>query len=330
MEIIENKIKNSLDGLVVAKLYFLLQDKDRENLIIRQVNLDNKTTQPHLTELVKEALNSTFIENKELSVRNLDEADDRKNIIYKDDKNLLLESLNFFLPICDDITNIESINNFDKYNIKKDGDKKIFGYVIVIGNSNEQLMYFTKHYEVSTFSTEQFILVPKFNVDKKEEELFTKVDSDLVRVSKKIDVLFIENQIYIHNLEMLESFFKFNEVVKKEASVTIETIESMGLLADCNKLNEMKDKNTIARKLARVSKNSQVLNLLNENKISHKDVLIFVENNAEYFNIKIENDKLIVETDKEVNSFLKLLDDPLLMSELTQLTYESTNKDLIK
>lgn len=321
-------INESLTGVTIAKLYFLLQYNDKEEFIIKQVNLDNEITQPKLSELAKDSLISTFLKNPELSIRNLSESDDRNNFIYKDDWNLLENTLNFFHPISEDIINTKS-NKFDNYNIKKDIDKKIFGYVIAIGNSSQQLMYFTKHYAISTFSTEQFILIPKLGINLQENELFTKVDSELVRISKKIDVLYINKELYICNLEMLESFFKFNKFIQSEAKKSIDTIKSINLLENYSKLEKAKDKIPIARKLATASKNSQVLNLLKDKKIEKNDVLNFVKNNSSYFDMKIKDKKLVVETAKEVNSFMKLLMDPLVVSELTKLTYESTNKDLI-
>lgn len=328
MKVINNKIKDSLKGEVVAKLYYLLQIDGKDELIIKQVNLDNKVTQPHLTKLAKEALNSTFINNSDLLIRDLSQADDRKNILYKDDMDLVDNSLEFFNKIKKDITS-EKSNMFDNYNIVKDSDKRIFGYVVAIGNSSQQLMYFTKHYAVSTFSTEQFILIPKFNIDRKEEELFTTVESDLVRISKKVDIIFIEDNAYVYNLEMLESFFKYTDFINNEATNAINTVKELDLLESLDKLENAKDLNSVARKLARASKNSQVLILLKENNIRKTDVLDFVKNNFKYFDIKVTEQKMIVDTQKDVKNFLKLLADPIVTSDLTNLTYESTNKDLI-
>ena len=110
--------------------------------------------------------------------------------------------------------------------------------------------------------------------------------------------------------------------VRREAQAAVEYIINAGLLSNSDKLVSYisKDKLTNEKKMMK-AKNSPVL------KIDKSELIARIRNHSWYKNmIKIENNEIIVNSEKEVGQFVKLLNDDILKSELTDVEYDSPAK----
>lgn len=78
---------------------------------------------------------------------------------------------------------------------------------------------------------------------------------------KNICVKLLFEHALIKDLSVLEKFFGFHEIIKREALLAIDQIENINLLEDMDVLREAIDDVTFARKLTKVRNASPVLTM---------------------------------------------------------------------
>lgn len=115
-------------------------------------------------------------------------------------------------------------------------------------------------------------------------------------------------------------------MIVNEAKKSIEEIGETGRLDNVDVLYDELENITFARKLTRVNKDSKVLG-----KVSNKKLIEFTQSHAYFVKtpIKITNDgnKLLFDMKKSKAALIKLLNDDLLTSQLTNTDYESLDKN---
>lgn len=109
------------------------------------------------------------------------------------------------------------------------------------------------------------------------------------------------------------------------AKKIIEEIEETGILDNVDVLYDELENITFVRKLTRVYKDSKVLG-----KVSNKELIESTQSHANFIKnpIKITKDgnKLLLDTKKSKVAFIRLLNDDLPTSQLTNTDYESLDK----
>lgn len=127
-------------------------------------------------------------------------------------------------------------------------------------------------------------------------------------------------------MKSLKASCAFHEVIVNEAKKSIEEIGETGRLDNVDVLYDELENITFARKLTRVNKDSKVLG-----KVSNKKLIEFTQSHAYFVKtpIKITNDgnKLLFDMKKSKAALIKLLNDDLLTSQLTNTDYESLDKN---
>ncbi len=136
--------------------------------------------------------------------------------------------------------------------------------------------------------------------------------------------MIVDNSIITHNINLLQNKFNFEAFIRNESQKTIDLIIGMNIVEDMSKIIEFegKEKLTNAKKLMKI-KDSPVLKM-------EKSVLIERLKTLSRYKgkLKIENDVIQVNTNKDVIELLKILNDDYLISELTEKSYESSSKVL--
>ncbi|GGE94749.1 anti-phage protein KwaB [Flavobacterium limi] len=294
------------DNNIGAVLYFVL-DQGGETLI-RFADIENGA-KIELKNRFLEYIEQKFINNEDLHYQNISEADDRKNVVYKYDIDERPESLNILDEI---LENEEQIH----FNFNQDQLPNIKGYLIVIGNEGNKIALYKKHHSMNILRRDRFLLVPS-------GERLVGVQNDVIALDKSFDFMMVDDNLIVLKLNILERYFGFEDVIRNQASNTIDLVEANELLEDIQQLQEIAQSMPNARKLMKI-RNSPVLN------VPAINVMNFIRNHPELtgkINFNADGTKINLETGISKKMFLKLLNDDFLFSQLTELQYDSHAKD---
>ncbi len=289
-------------------LYFLL--KVNEEYILKRANIVEDVKSELITSY-KRTLNS-IVENEELALINLSDADDRINAFYKYDLEEKPSVFEFF----DVIRNQEQLPEYFSFN--NDNLKNLEGYFIYFGDHDNNILMYRKQMAVNLFRQGKIYLI------KGHETQFTSIDKEFLRIDTKVDVINIDDAIYINNISILERHYEFNDIIVAEATNSLQSIANLEILENIEILNERVTDVTFARKLSKISTTSPVFQLP---KIT---IIAFVKAHSTLgsaFKYTICETKILLDTKVSQNFFLKLMNDDFLHSQLTKYDYVTPAKD---
>ncbi len=298
-----------------AVAYFIL--KIDNQLCIRMVDIKNEFLNDlktcYLNSLSTSIMNTEDARVEELQLLQISVADQRDNALYEYDLEDIPDELAFFNTIAQDgEQQIFSSNN--------DSLKDLFGYVIAVGTNQNKALLFKKHFTTSYFSPEKFCIF-------ESDHRFTKLEKPMIRLDTNFEMLYVDGTIVIKKLDTLEKYAGFHDVIKREATVSVQAITEADIVDNAEVLRDMVDEVSFARKLTKTAKGSPVLG-----KIPTPAIINFVKNHPKLKDkIKLTQDesKLHLDTKESKKQFLKLLNDDYLRSELTQAYYDSLAKDTL-
>ncbi|MBR6558972.1 MAG: DUF4868 domain-containing protein [Clostridia bacterium] len=164
---------------------------------------------------------------------------------------------------------------------------------------------------------------------KKSAERFEKISSDdILRLNGDFQLIRVGDEIFVTDVKALERNLGFNELIFREASTTIESIDSLEPLEDIQVLKDSAEEVSFARKLSKVKKTSPIF----ANNIPKEVIVEFTKTNPGLKGaFKYSDDGLAIrlDTKKSKEAFIKLLNGSFLRSELTNEYYEARAKDNI-
>ena len=304
-EVKESIIRIMKNGII--ELYFLVKSQS-DSFSVEKSCIDtsalNKIRQAYLKKM------EDIFAEEDLSIMDLTTSDDRKNVIYKYD---LDEPLGIF----------STILNSGQYTDESFSLKEISslsGFVVKFKCDKEEISLFTKHYPTSFISSSRLFFW--------EDELrLTCLNKSILEFTGKVDFININSDSwYIFKIDTLVNVFGFHEKIKNVALKRAEVIYRHGLVSSIDKLSSLIDtKFTIAKKVAKICENSKVFSL-------DKDKIMAYLDKSPVFKDKFKKDadgKLIIDSERKIKLFLKLLNDDILKSELTELEYDVKAKDLV-
>ncbi|EMI25971.1 anti-phage protein KwaB [Rhodopirellula europaea] len=264
-----------------------------------------------LLQMFAKRIRSQIVDRTEVSVMNLSDSDERQNVIYEYDLEIPQELQALQSVTLTDDTALLSLNDESLSQIK--------AIVVEIGNNEGQLVLYKTMAPINVFGRDKIFL-------KKHESRLARIDDEFLRISDGFQMLHVNGTLMVLDLKTLESKFGFHDVVKREAETGLQTIEEMGLLENPETLRELIDDVKFARKLTKVARSSPVLQQM----ISNDRIIAFCKNYPTLKSIKFNNDedKILLDTQKSKDLFIKLLMDDYLVSQLTSRHYESLAKDV--
>jgi hypothetical protein len=314
---LREKLSTLYQGNVGAVAYFIL--KTGEQLCIRTVDIKNEFLDDlrdrYLRSVTSSILNTDEPNVAGLQLINISVADQRKDALYEYDLETIPTELSFF----------ESITrNGEQQIFSSDVDSlsNLYGYVIAIGNGQSKILLFRKHYPVSNFSPEKNFFIFESN------HRFVKLEKDMIRLDHKIDIFYVKETIIVKNLRLLESFLGFHDIIRREATTSVQAIIDAGIVDNPETLSEMIEDISFARKLTKTAVNSPVLG-----KIPTASIIQFAKNHPalkKKIRFSTDESKLHLHTKESKKLFLKLLNDDYLRSELTRAYYDSLAKDAMQ
>lgn len=293
-------------------MYLVLKNGDQ--ISIKMADIDSEEALPSLKEHFIVSIRERIVDKEELQIMNISEADERKNVVYQYD----LDEIPLELAV---IATLLENGNQPVFNFDRDSINDIKAYIVILGNNQTKLLLYKQHYPISVIRRDAYML-------RKVKERFVRFNEELIRLDNNFQFFSFNGTLFIKDLDKLERFFGFHDVIKKEALNSIARIERANILEDTDVLTESLENITFARKLTKLSMHSPVLT----GDIPVQAVIQFTKTNpALTGKLKYNHgeSKIILDTKKSQNLFIKLLNDDYLKSELTQMYYDSLAKDQI-
>lgn len=231
------KLKERLQNIAELQalgiqVFFIM--KDAEDCIVKKANIANGATdgllQAHrdniiqLASMMEEGIDS-------LTVLDLSAADDRKSAIYRYDLDNRPQFFDAFKEIADhQYDDYFTEENGRLFDFTKDKLSQIDAFVILLGNADNSLMIYRKNYSVNLFKRDRIYLV------KESDTRFDTMKDDFIRLDAKIDFFYVNGEVYIYNLDVLERFGDFHQIITSEATASLGDIDTLGLVSNLDVL----------------------------------------------------------------------------------------------
>lgn len=243
------ELKNEINAVLTEKhslQVYLLLKKD-ENFDLRLADIEDNAS-PELEKMFEGYLRSHISDNADLQLCRLSTDDERKNAIYQYDYETYPEELGVFK----DFNIAEAIRSVTKFNFKQDDLNTLFGYIIYLGTMQNGLVLFKKHYPVLLIKRDSFLLGVK-----KDKERFEKISGDdIIRMNGTVQILRLNDELYVIDVRMLERNMGFTELIKRSAKLAVDATEKLDIIEDIEVLRDSVEDISFARKLSKVQKAS--------------------------------------------------------------------------
>lgn len=297
----------------VCEVYFILNKE--EGKIVKFADIDIHD-QIQLKNSFLNTLNESIIKNEELRIVDISKIEERKDVLFRYDYDELPQG---FEPI----TTLRSQHKFDVFSFTDDKFREISGIVFILSMENLSLISYKQHYPINLYKRDS-----KAMGFWKSNYRLVQIPDDILKIYPDFDFFYLNDELYIKNIKVLEKNFGYHKVITKKAEEGLELIEVAEIVIDVSFMKERIGDITFARKLAQISNHSFVLNSLKmEQIVDFIDKFTPLTNK---FKFNHDRSKFDLSTKKSQNLFLKLLNDDFLSSQLTNLFYDSSSKDLVQ
>lgn len=233
---------------------------------------------------------------------------DNKKMVY------VLEQSEEYCPFSALGDNLDVISTFEEKNIER-----VLGFIFKINLNSKKIFAYQQAYVGSRLQAKNVLRIMQ------KEDVFQIVEKEMLKIDKRVELVIVDNTILVRNVKVLQDYFGFQLFVRNQAQRVISRLEELDILGDIDVLKECQngEKLTISKKLMKI-KNSPVLEM-DKDELIRKIPLI-----PRYRGIiHIEDGKIRTSTKKDVDNLLKLLNDDIVKSELTDKEYDSTSKILL-
>ena len=299
------------------ELFFVLDKNGEKN--IKLVNIADEqdkedTSAEELLSGFEDVVGKTFeTYDDSLEILKLSSADERKNGLYYYDLETFPDELQYMKSVWED-------SNFENFNFQDDSFDEINAFIIVIGNAENKMVLYKQQYPISLLRRDRYMLTPILH-----ENRLKKVQQDILRVDFNFQFCYVDGVFYISDIDRMEKICSFHNVIVNEAKKSIKLILEADILDNVEVLEDELDNITFARKLTKVYKDSKVLSKV------PKDAIVEFTKKHSYFKKNplksTDENRFILDTKKSKETFIKLMNDDFLKSELTNYEYESLAKN---
>ena len=242
--------------------------------------------------------------------------DDISNIIDNKKNIYVLEQNNEYCPF-EFLSDINQVNaSFQENNYDN-----IMGFIFKINLNDNSLYIYQQAYSGTKLKNNNVL-----HIVNKGSDCYGVFNKNLLRIDKRAEIIIVENKLYIKKFEVLQDKFGFQVYARKEADKVITQIRSLDIVTNIDKIvqRSMQPKLTTAKKLMKI-KNSPVLRMEKEDLVDKLNTIPRYKSM-----VTIENGKIKTNSIGDVNNFLKILNDDILISELTKQEYDSQAKKKIE
>lgn len=309
---LQAEISHCVDNPSGLEIYFILQSPGQDS-VIKRADIETAVQNKLHAQFINK-LRSSLVQNHELDIVSLSTADSRINAIYHYD----LEERPREFALLDIAL---SQNDIQPFSFGTDTLDSVKGFILVLGNYERRIALFKHHYPISLIKKDSSLLLKLSGTNSR----FTELDSDVLKINDKFEYFKVGDNYYVNDLNALEKFCSFKDIITREASHGVSAIERFEIVENIELLREDIDTVSFARKLVKAASRSPVLGV-----VSRETVIMFVKNHPHLrgkLRTNEDDTKIVFHTKKSRVLFLKLLSDDYLRSELTQSNYDSLAKD---
>lgn len=321
---------------VGLELYFLYRQKTNDPFQILRANLEDSTTQSRLEKVFVNKIKNQFLnqdeEGKALEgspdwfLKHIKDVDELKNTYYyfpnEEDENEEYHIPDEFK----EMVNLKDLvyEKIDVFEFEKHLIEDIFAFLIRIQIDNEQVILYKHKYSIDVLSRATVFKILKYELEHKTK--FSLEKDPLLKISDKIDFMFIDNQFIIVNLQLFESKYGHSERYLKKGIESLNIIKDKNILSDTKIFDELVTNVGFSKKIMKVKANNEVLNksitelttFLKEFKTKDEKYTL-----AKRIKFIPEQMKFEVKTKIAADDFIRLLNDQYLISKLTNRPYIS-------
>ncbi len=161
-------------------------------------------------------------------------------------------------------------------------------------------------------------------ISRNEGQVFAEMTEPIIGFAKKIDLLVMNDCIITSNVSLMQNSFGFQDYIRNRAIQSIDKIEETGIVSNVDKLrdyvNRSNGKICYSKKLMRIA-DSRVLKMTPDNLWEN------IHKSSRWNGkIKEENGKFVLDTYKDVENLIDLLDERYTRSEITNTEYDTDVK----
>ncbi len=234
-----------------------------------------------------------------------------KNQEYLPINQIATENKNSIYTLNDykEITGLSFIKFDDSINVSyRHGYGDFISFIVKISNGEKSIYCFQTIFPVSLIKRNRKIpLIRNGNT-------YSQTKDNIYVVESRVDFIIYSNELYVQNWKILQSKYSFNDYIDRTANKCIEKVKTLNIVEDLTKLLAEKEKTSISKLLMK-AENSPVFSL-SKDIIKERAI-----NSVTYKKIIDENGNFVVNTAKKVKIFIKLLNDDVLISPLTNQEY---------
>lgn len=324
----KEELKEKFDGLLSQdnggmNLYFILHKQN--TYVLKKANVRFEAL-----DIIKESLRENIIllrtqlDEADFSVMNLSVADGRSNAMYLYDLPDLATPIALMKEVEENLFSEDYFTDANNRLFDFDADSfgEIDAWIASYGVDGNHIITYRKTYHVNLLEQGRNMFVFR------DHDQIDLLRNDIFRIDGKIDFFILQNYTTVCNLSILEKFNDFKDIVIRAAGHSIQLIVNADLVSDIAKLQERANTDvSFARKLIKVTTNSLILNVVN-----NEDIIRFAKEHA-YLSrrLKVSDDnKFELEKKTSQNVFIQLLDDAFLHSQLSSNDYLSPGKDILR
>ena len=305
----KEELKENLGKIFVDEKPFGLEVyavlKQNNNLIMKKF-LTTDELNARLSYLIKKVIEQNYLLD-EIELEASDNiSDNKKNCIYD---ILVTEAYDPF----------SVINDYKDTNLQYDEEdsKALMGFLFRMNFNDNHFWAYQQVYPVTMLKKRNsvYAVIAK-------NKIYDELKKDIIAIGSRIDLLVLGQHIITGNIGLLQNKFGFEKYIRQEARFAIDIIVETGIVTDPEILVRFssKEKLTNAKKLMK-AKNSPVL------RIEKTELINRIGRHSRYSSmIRIDNGEIQLGSEKDVNSFIKLLNDDIVRSELTETEYDSISK----
>lgn len=313
-KLVQTEIKEITDNCTGIKVFFV-----DENNKVFDSDIENGTLDDYRKTFV-ENLKSNYVDNENFTSPKLSAADDRNHVLYQFD--FRDDEKPFEFSLLDKVNNIPANESLPKYEVKVKGLNQLKGYIIRLKNLNGKVMSFYQYVHHSAMVTPKkgaFLTIHKTRV--------VKLDHDVLKLGHRFVVSKLGEKFFIGNVNALEKELAFDKVIHTRALSYCKNLKESELVENLEKFNKrLENETAFARKFVKIYKGSAVI----EQGLPNDKVVEFAMSKDFYKNkLKLTENETQFDLNSidRCNTFLKLLDDEFLKSELTNQDYIVKTKD---
>lgn len=296
-------------GELEVIVYAILKDiNEPKKLDIKAEDL------PEIKRLFVNAMKTYIIEKDDHVILPLSTADERGKCFYSYDLDLP-EELEY-------LENVIGNDNLNTFNFSTETLGEIESLIVIIADDRNEVSIYKKLSPVEVIGRGGYMLW-------KSNHRLEKFNDQLLRISPKFQVIRVNGVVIILDLTSIEKSFGFQDVITREATISLTSISTMQIVSNMDSLRELVSDMSFARKLTRVARSSPVI----LHKIPNENIIAFAKSHPATINRMRYNEddsKFNLDTRVSKDLFIKLLNDDFLTSELTKLYYDSLAKDGIE